>query len=169
MIAVVVLIIAVGTTIPAKEPPTTATEPLVTVETTDETTETTTEQETVEEVTEVTEVATTKVKPTTYRVTAYCACSKCCGKYALNRPVDENGNEIVYGASGTTLISGYSCASPLPFGTKIELEGYGTVKVQDRTATWIVDKYGKNVIDIYFDNHEEAYAFGCHYVEGAII
>lgn len=126
--------------------------------------ETTTEQETVEKVTEVTEV-----KPTTYRVTAYCACYECCGKWAKNRPLDENGNEIVYGASGTTLISGYSCASPLPFGTKIEIDGYGTVKVQDRTAEWIVGKYGENIIDIYFDNHDEAYAFGCRYVEGVII
>ena len=36
----------------------------------------------------------------TFKLTAYCACEKCCGKYAKNRPVDEYGNPIVYGSSG---------------------------------------------------------------------
>ena len=30
-----------------------------------------------------------------FKLTAYCSCSLCCGKWANNRPVDENGNEIV--------------------------------------------------------------------------
>ena len=29
-----------------------------------------------------------------FRLTAYCACEKCCGKWALNRPVDENGETV---------------------------------------------------------------------------
>lgn len=106
---------------------------------------------------------------TTYRVTAYCSCEKCCGKWALNRPVDENGNEIIRGASGERLIPTVSCASPLPFGTEIQLEGFGTVKVVDRTAQWIVDKHGENIIDIYFDNHQTAWDFGVKYLEGVII
>lgn len=118
--------------------------------------------ETVEE--PVVEVTTT----TTYRVTAYCACEKCCGKWALNRPVDENGNEIVKGAAGVKLVDGYTVASPLPFGTKINLEGYGVVEVQDRTAKWIVEKHGENVIDIYFNDHDAAWDFGVKYWEGTI-
>ena len=104
-----------------------------------------------------------------FRVTAYCACEKCCGKWALNRPVDENGNKIVYGASGEVLITNVSCASTYQFGTIIELDGYGTVVVEDRTADWIVDKYGDNVIDIYFDNHQDALEFGVQYIEGVVI
>lgn len=93
-----------------------------------------------------------------YRITAYCACEKCCGEWALNRP-----NGIVYGAAGVELTAGLSCASPLPFGTVVEIEGLGEYIVQDRTAPWVVDKYGENVIDIYFSNHEAACEFGLQY------
>lgn len=93
-----------------------------------------------------------------YRITAYCACEKCCGKWALNRP-----NGIVYGAAGVELTAGVSCASPLPFGTVVEIEGLGEYIVQDRTAQWVVDKYGENLIDIYFDDHEAALEFGLQY------
>lgn len=105
----------------------------------------------------------------TFRVTAYCACSKCCGSYANNRPIDENGNTIVIGAGGTQLISGVSCASPLPFGTKIALEGYGTVVVQDRTASWVVNKHGKYIADIYFSDHNTALQFGVKNLKGVIL
>jgi 3D (Asp-Asp-Asp) domain-containing protein len=109
------------------------------------------------------------VETVTYRVTAYCACEKCCGKWALNRPLDENGEPIVYGAAGKVLVSGTSVASTLPFGTKIELDGYGTVIVEDRFAKWVVEKYGENIIDIYFDTHEETWSWGCQYIEGVIV
>lgn len=121
----------------------------------------------VEEVEEIEEIE--EVEKIIYRVTAYCACEKCCGKWALNRPLDENGNPIVYGAAGEVLISGVSVASPLPFGTQIELDGYGTVMVHDRTSKWVVEKYGENIIDIYFDSHEEAWNWGCQYIEGVIV
>lgn len=90
-----------------------------------------------------------------FRVTAYCSCEKCCGKWAENRP-----NGIVYGAAGVELKAGVSCASPLPLGTVVEVEGLGEYIVQDRPAQWVIDKYGENQIDIYFDNHEEACEFG---------
>ena len=104
----------------------------------------------------------------TFRVTAYCPCEICCGKWASMRPIDENGNPIVFGASGFPLESYVSCASTFPFGTQIELDGIGTVEVQDRTATWLVDKYGENIIDIYMEDHEAAKEFGVQYVEGVI-
>ena len=56
-----------------------------------------------------------------FNITAYCACEKCCGVYALNRPMDENGNPIVYGASGEVLIPEYSVAvdpEVIPYGTQ---------------------------------------------------
>jgi 3D (Asp-Asp-Asp) domain-containing protein len=109
------------------------------------------------------------VEKVTFRVTAYCSCEKCCGRWALNRPKDENGKDIVYGASGEVLRAGISCASPLPFGTTVELDGYGTVVVEDRTAGWVVDKHGNYIVDIYFDNHETAWNFGCRYLEGVIL
>ncbi len=96
----------------------------------------------------------------TFRITAYCSCKKCCGKWADNRP-----NGIVYGASGAELVAGVSVASPLPFGTEIYIDGLGEYVVQDRLAQWVVDKYGDKLIDVYFDNHEEAWKFGCKYLD----
>lgn len=90
-----------------------------------------------------------------YRITAYCSCEKCCGEWAKNRP-----GGIVVGAAGIELVAGVSCASPLPFGTVVEVEGLGTYIVQDRTASWVAEKYDNKVIDIYFDSHEAACEFG---------
>ena len=95
----------------------------------------------------------------TYRITAYCSCEKCCGEWAKNRP-----DGIVYGASGEELVAGVSCASPLPLGTVVELDGLGEYAVQDRTAAGVVEKYGEQQIDIYFDNHEAACEFGLKYL-----
>lgn len=96
----------------------------------------------------------------TYRITAYCSCEKCCGEWAKNRP-----GGIVYGAAGVELKPGISCASPLPFGTVVEIEGLGEYTVQDRMAAWVVEKYGENLIDIYFTDHEAACDFGLQYLK----
>lgn len=95
----------------------------------------------------------------TYRITAYCSCEICCGEWAKNRP-----NGIVYGAAGVELKQGVSCASPLPLGTVVEIDGLGTYVVQDRIAQWVVDRYGEALIDIYFNDHEAAKAFGLKYL-----
>lgn len=95
-----------------------------------------------------------------FRITAYCSCRKCCGKWADNRP-----NGIVYGAMGKELKAGVSVASPLPFGTKIHIDGLGDYVVQDRTADWVVEKYGEGIVDIYFDSHEEAKQFGLKHLD----
>lgn len=98
-------------------------------------------------------------EPVVFRVTAYCACEKCCGEWAKNRP-----NGVVYGAAGIELVAGVSAASPLPLGTVVEVEDLGECVVQDRPAKWVIEKYGENQLDIYFDNHEEACAFGLQYL-----
>lgn len=92
------------------------------------------------------------------KVMAYCACEICCGKWAKNRP-----DGIVYGASGEELVAGVSCASPLPFGTVLEIDGVGTYIVQDRLPAWVVDNYGENLVDIYLDDHQAALEFGIQY------
>lgn len=89
------------------------------------------------------------------RITAYCACEKCCGQWANNRP-----DGIVYGASGEELISGISVACNLPFGTKLKIDGFDqTFIVHDRTANWVQEKYDGMTIDIYIDSHEGCYEF----------
>lgn len=132
------------------------------------TSELTTENEVVEEIEEVEEVEeTSDIRK--FRVTAYCSCPKCCGEWAYGRDKDENGDEIVLGASGQRLVSGVSAAGTLPFGTKVNLDGFGEVVIQDRFAKWIVDKYGKDVIDLYFINHDEAVEWGVKYLEGEVL
>lgn len=105
-----------------------------------------------------------KVSLGEYTITAYCSCEKCCGIWAKNRP-----DGIVYGASGIELESNLSIAAPgFEFGTSIYIDGLEYV-VHDRTANWIVDKYESKIIDIYFDNHQEALNFGKQVKEVFII
>lgn len=92
------------------------------------------------------------------RITAYCPCEICCGEWAKDRPLDENGSPIVYGASGQVLTPGVSVACSLPYGTEIQIDGLpGTYIVEDRTAEWIQDKYNGMTVDIYMPSHEACY------------
>lgn len=97
-----------------------------------------------------------------FKLTAYCSCRKCCGKYADNRPVDENGETIVYGSIGVRLKAGVSIAVDprvIPYGTDVVINGH-TYIAQD-TGGSIVG----NRIDVYFDDHQEAWNFGTQYAE----
>lgn len=96
-----------------------------------------------------------------YTVTGYCPCEICCGEWANNRP-----NGIVYGASGEILISGVSCGvRGIDYGTRMIIDGYGEVIAHDTGADWVFDRYDGKLIDVYFDTHEKAYAFGKRTVE----
>lgn len=82
----------------------------------------------------------------TYKLTAYCPCSKCCGK----------SDGIT--ASGTKATAGHTVAAKgFAFGTKLMINGE-TYVVEDRGV-------GSGVIDIYFDSHEEALNFGVKYAK----
>lgn len=90
-----------------------------------------------------------------FTLTAYCSCKKCCGKWAKNRPIDENGNTIVITASGKRAKAGTTIAvdpKVIPYGTKVKINGHVYI-AQDTGVS------GKH-IDIYFDSHEEALKFG---------
>lgn len=81
----------------------------------------------------------------TATVTAYCGCSSCCGK------------STGITASGTKATAGRTIAasSQYSFGTKIEIQGYGTYIVEDRGGA-----ITGNRIDMFFSSHSEALAFG---------
>lgn len=114
---------------------------------------TTTELTTVE--TTTTQEVTTNAKPKsnrvslgTYELTAYCACSKCCGK----------SDGIT--ASGTKATQGRTIAadtSILPFGTAVYINGQKYI-VEDKGGA----VKGKR-IDIFFNSHQEAIKFGRQY------
>ena len=81
-----------------------------------------------------------------WTITAYCGCAECCGSW---------GNAT---ASGATPYSYHTAASNvLPFGTRVMIEGNEYV-IEDTGYTI----YGDEWIDIYFDSHEEALAYGLH-------
>ena len=89
-------------------------------------------------------------------ITAYCPCEICCGEYALNRPKDENGNDIIYTASGNIAKSGVTIAvdpDVIPYGSKVIIDG----------KTYIAEDCGGaikgNRIDVYFDTHQKALDF----------
>ena len=88
-----------------------------------------------------------------YKLTAYCPCSICCGEWA-GSPCS-SGN---YPTAGHTV----ACNS-LPEGTVIYIEGYGTYVVEDTGGM------GHGVIDIFFNTHDEALAFGCGYADVYIV
>lgn len=86
-----------------------------------------------------------------YRVSAYCACEKCCGKWADG-----------YTASGHKIRKGDKfCAAPpeIPFGTMLDIPGYGIVPVLDRGGA-----IKSRRLDVYFDSHQEALEWGVKYL-----
>lgn len=97
-----------------------------------------------------------------FKITAYCPCEKCCGYWATVRPTDENGDPIVYTASGKIAAQGVTVAadtSVLPFGTVLVIDGH-EYTVQDRGGM-----VKGNHVDIYFDSHEAAKEWGTQYME----
>lgn len=93
--------------------------------------------------------ATAKV----YKVTAYCSCSKCCGK--------SNGLT----AMGTKATAGRTVAasSKFAYGTKLNINGH-IYTVEDRGGSINGDK-----IDIYVNSHAEALAWGVRYLPVSIV
>ena len=98
-------------------------------------------------------------------VTGYCNCEQCCG-WELNEfgePVytygPMKGTPKVVGrtASGTTAKMGTVAADPrvFPFGTRLEIPGYGTGVVEDVGGS-IKGRH----IDVWFQTHEEAVRWG---------
>ena len=92
-----------------------------------------------------------------FKVTAYCSCKKCCGVWAENRP-----NGVVYTASGEKAEAGKTIAtdtSVIPFGTEVKIGD--TIYTAQDTGSAVKG----NVIDVYYDSHEEALNHGSKYQE----
>lgn len=92
-----------------------------------------------------------------FKLTAYCSCSLCCGKWANNRP-----NGIIYGAIGEELKEGYSIAvdpTVITYRTEVVINGH-TYKAQDCGGA-----IKGNRIDVYFEDHNDALEFGVQYAE----
>ena len=84
------------------------------------------------------------------KVTAYCPCEKCCGKWADG--ITASGHKIQPGDAFVAADKRY------PFGTKVIVPGYENnqpVKVLDRGGA-----IKGNRIDVFFSTHQEALEWG---------
>ncbi len=84
------------------------------------------------------------------RVTAYCPCRKCCGRYSDG--ITACGHKIRPGDSFVAADKKY------PFGTEMIIPGYKSgkpVKVLDRGGA-----IRGNRLDVFFDSHREALKWG---------
>ena len=88
-----------------------------------------------------------------FKVTAYCSCSKCCGK--------KTGRT----ASGTKATAGRTVAasSQFKFGTKLNINGK-TYVVEDRGGA-----VKGNKIDVYMNSHAAALAWGVKYLPVEVV
>ena len=88
-----------------------------------------------------------------YKVTAYCACVRCCGKT----------NGIT--ASGTKATANRTIAAPstFAFGTQVVINGQ-TYTVEDRGGA-----IQGNRIDVYMNSHSEALAWGVRYLDVEVL
>lgn len=87
-----------------------------------------------------------------FKITAYCPCEKCCGKWADG-----------YTSSGDKATEGITIAadwSILPEGTILDIDGVGERIIQD-TGGAIKGKR----LDLYFEDHQAALNFGFQKLE----
>lgn len=84
-----------------------------------------------------------------FTLTAYCSCSKCCGKWSAYAGLTASG---AYAQQGVTVAMG-----GVPFGTKLLINGT-VYTVQDRGTP-----YGH--VDIYFSDHQAAVQFGLQHAD----
>ncbi|KKN05796.1 hypothetical protein LCGC14_1083920 [marine sediment metagenome] len=77
-------------------------------------------------------------------VTAYCPCKKCCGKWSDGHFA--NGQEVSFPA--------LAAPSNIPFGTRINVPGYGVAEVKDRGGAITGCR-----LDVYFNDHATAEAW----------
>ncbi|OHB74644.1 MAG: hypothetical protein A2Z25_10405 [Planctomycetes bacterium RBG_16_55_9] len=88
------------------------------------------------------------------RVTAYCPCAKCCGKYSDG--ITASGHKI---ADGDTFVAADKKYS---FGTQMIVPGYNDSKPVD-----VLDRGGAirgNRLDVFFNSHEQARQWGVRYL-----
>ncbi len=88
------------------------------------------------------------------RVTGYCPCRRCCGKYSDG--ITASGHRIKRGDEFVAADKKH------PFGTRVIVPGYNNakpVRVLDRGGVICGDR-----LDVFFDSHHEAREWGTRYL-----
>ena len=94
-------------------------------------------------------------------VTAYCACTLCCGPNAQG--ITASGKLVSYNDGKFVAAD----TSVLPFGTRLVIPGYA-----DEQAVEVIDRGGAikgNKLDLYFDSHDEALEWGRQTLDVTVI
>lgn len=94
-----------------------------------------------------------QAQSTLYVLTGYCTCAKCCGNFSP----EVTGREA-HTATGTTPTAGRTIAvdpSVIPYGSVVHIDGLGDYIAEDCGGA-----VRGNHIDVYFDSHQDALAFG---------
>lgn len=94
-----------------------------------------------------------------WKITAYCACVKCCGK----------ADGIT--ASGKKAQYGFVACNWLKFGTRLYVSGLGYFTVQDRGAKSLFGSKKNHIkhLDVYLPTHSKARKFGVKFLEVTVI
>lgn len=121
---------------------------------------------------EVKPVPTFRVIP--MKVTAYCSCSKCCGRFAdgitASGYIIKNGDKFIaadkcYPFLTLMRVPGYSDGASILYCRNYGCIAYdGFVPVLDRGGA-----IKGNHIDVYFDSHQEALNWGVKYLDVVIL
>lgn len=98
----------------------------------------------------------------TMKVTAYCPCAKCCGKYA--------DGQTAIGRNAKTTLGVAADPKLLPYGTKLNIPGIGIREIDDTGGAMRQNaKKGICHIDVRFHNHETAKRFGVQWLNVEIL
>jgi 3D (Asp-Asp-Asp) domain-containing protein len=95
-----------------------------------------------------------------YKITAYCACKKCCGEQAQGLT-----------ASGKKVKVGMVACNHLAFGTKVKVSGLGKYVVEDRGSKKYFGTRANKVrhLDVYMVDHHEALHFGVKFLDVVVV
>lgn len=99
-----------------------------------------------------------------FKLTAYCGCTKCCGR---NAKKGENGEWLAITRTGVRAQKNHTISvdpKVIPLGSKVRI-GSIIYTAEDTGGKWVQG----NHIDIYLGDHEAAKQFGCQRAEVYLI
>lgn len=105
-------------------------------------------------------------KTITVRATAYCPCTHCCGIWSEQHESRKGADYIQKTSSGTIPKEGRTIATDpkvIPYGTHVLINGHEYIAEDTGSAIKGAE------VDMFFENHEDAVAWGVQNVEVSLI
>lgn len=105
-------------------------------------------------------------KTITVRATAYCPCTHCCGIWSEQHESRKGTDYIQKTSSGTIPKEGRTIATDpkvIPYGTHVLINGHEYIAEDTGSAIKGAE------VDMFFENHEDAVAWGVQNIEVSLI